>query len=142
MATLMAGYFHASVLAICVLYAVALVVGITRIYVGAHYPRDVLAGAILGSAWGLLGAIVESAYIRHGGTTMIHYIGLTSMKKPHIYVPPQHPRLKLTGASISTAAAANAPISSVPLQTPVNSARPTGVAAETGVAVQVSVEGL
>jgi membrane-associated phospholipid phosphatase len=27
-------------------------------YVGAHYPRDVLAGAILGSAWGLLGGIV------------------------------------------------------------------------------------
>ena len=27
--------------------------------VGAHYPRDVLAGAILGSAWGLLGAIVD-----------------------------------------------------------------------------------
>ena len=37
-----------------------------------------------------LGAIVESAYIRHGGTTMIHYIGVTSMAKPHIYVPPQH----------------------------------------------------
>jgi Xaa-Pro dipeptidase len=37
-----------------------------------------------------LGAIVESAYIKDGGTTMIHYIGLTSMKKPHIYVPPQH----------------------------------------------------
>ena len=37
-----------------------------------------------------LGAIVESAYIKHGGTTMIHYIGVTSMAKPHIYVPPQH----------------------------------------------------
>jgi membrane-associated phospholipid phosphatase len=58
MATLMAGYFHAGVWAVCLLYAVALLVGITRIYVGAHYPRDVLAGAILGSAWGLLGGIV------------------------------------------------------------------------------------
>jgi Xaa-Pro aminopeptidase len=38
-----------------------------------------------------LGAIVESAYIRCGGTTMIHYIGVTSMAKPHIHVPPQHP---------------------------------------------------
>jgi Xaa-Pro aminopeptidase len=38
-----------------------------------------------------LGAIVESAYVKHGGTTMIHYIGVTSMAKPHIYVPPQHP---------------------------------------------------
>jgi membrane-associated phospholipid phosphatase len=58
MATLMAGYFHAGVWAMCLLYAIALVVGITRIYVGAHYPRDVLAGAILGSAWGLLVGIV------------------------------------------------------------------------------------
>lgn len=37
-----------------------------------------------------LGAIVESAYVKHGGTTMIHYIGVTAMDKPHIYVPPQH----------------------------------------------------
>jgi membrane-associated phospholipid phosphatase len=58
MATLMAGYFHVGVWAVCVLYAIALLVGITRMYVGAHYPRDVLAGAILGSAWGLLGGIV------------------------------------------------------------------------------------
>jgi membrane-associated phospholipid phosphatase len=57
-ATLMAGYFHAGAWAVCLLYSIALVVGITRIYVGAHYPRDVLAGAILGSAWGLLGGIV------------------------------------------------------------------------------------
>ena len=58
MATLLAGYFHAGVWAVCLLYAIALLVGITRMYVGAHYPRDVLAGAILGSAWGLLGGIV------------------------------------------------------------------------------------
>ena len=58
MATLMAAYFDAGVWAVCLLYAIALLVGITRIYVGAHYPRDVLAGAILGSAWGLLGGIV------------------------------------------------------------------------------------
>jgi len=58
MATLMAGYFHAGVWAVCLVYAIALLVGITRIYVGAHYPRDVLAGAILGSVWGLLGGIV------------------------------------------------------------------------------------
>jgi Xaa-Pro aminopeptidase len=53
-----------------------------------------LAALIAGTKPGLtereLGAIVESAYIRHGGTTMIHYIGVTSMAKPHIYVPPQH----------------------------------------------------
>jgi len=38
-----------------------------------------------------LGNIVERAYVGHGGTTMIHYIGCTSMSKPHICVPPQHP---------------------------------------------------
>jgi membrane-associated phospholipid phosphatase len=58
MATLMAGYFHVAVWAVCLLYALALVVGITRIYMGAHYPRDVLSGAVLGAAWGLLAGIV------------------------------------------------------------------------------------
>ncbi len=48
-ATLMAGHFHASIWAVFLLYAIALLVGITRMYVGAHYPRDVLAGAILDS---------------------------------------------------------------------------------------------
>jgi membrane-associated phospholipid phosphatase len=54
MATLLAQYFHAGVWVVFLLYAMATLVGITRIYVGAHYPRDVLAGAILGSVWGLL----------------------------------------------------------------------------------------
>ena len=58
MATLLVGYFHPGVWAVGLLYTIALLVGITRMYVGAHYPRDVLAGAILGSAWGLLGGIV------------------------------------------------------------------------------------
>jgi membrane-associated phospholipid phosphatase len=59
MTTLMIQHFHASIWVAVVLYATALLVGITRMYVGAHYPRDVLAGAILGSAWGLLGGIVD-----------------------------------------------------------------------------------
>jgi membrane-associated phospholipid phosphatase len=58
-ATLVIQHFHVSVLAAILLYAIALLVGITRMYVGAHYPRDVLAGAILGSAWGLLGVVVD-----------------------------------------------------------------------------------
>jgi membrane-associated phospholipid phosphatase len=65
MATLMAQHFHASVWAVFLLYAIALLVGITRMYVGAHYPRDVLAGAILGSAWGLLGVLVDG-YVLNG----------------------------------------------------------------------------
>lgn len=46
-----------------------------------------------------LGNIVERAYVGHGGTTMIHYIGVTSMACPHIFVPPQHhsPREVQTG---------------------------------------------
>jgi membrane-associated phospholipid phosphatase len=65
MATLMAPHFHASAWLVILLYASALLVGITRMYVGAHYPRDVLAGAILGSAWGLLGVLVDG-YVLNG----------------------------------------------------------------------------
>jgi membrane-associated phospholipid phosphatase len=44
------------------LYLLALFIGLTRMYVGAHYPRDVLAGAILGSLWGLLGVLVDQRF--------------------------------------------------------------------------------
>lgn len=64
-ATLMVQHFHATLWVAILLYVVALLVGITRMYVGAHYPRDVLAGAILGSAWGLLGVIVDG-YVLSG----------------------------------------------------------------------------
>jgi len=64
------------------------------IRIGAAMSDAGLAALLAGTKPGLtereLGAIVESAYIGHGGTTMIHYIGMTSMRKPHIYVPPQH----------------------------------------------------
>jgi membrane-associated phospholipid phosphatase len=60
MATLLLQYFHVNIYVWVGLYAIALLVGITRIYVGMHYPRDVLGGAILGTAWGLLGVIVNS----------------------------------------------------------------------------------
>jgi len=60
MATLLLHYYHVGVYVWLVLYAIALMVGITRIYVGMHYPRDVLGGAILGTTWGLLGVIFNS----------------------------------------------------------------------------------
>jgi len=65
MVTLLAPHFHASAWVVFLLYAIALLVGVTRMYVGAHYPRDVLAGAILGSAWGLLGVLVDG-YVLNG----------------------------------------------------------------------------
>jgi Xaa-Pro dipeptidase len=36
-----------------------------------------------------LGDLVERAYIAQGGTTMIHYIAVTSMADPQVCVPPQ-----------------------------------------------------
>lgn len=63
MATLIIQHFNAGPIGGLTLYSIALLVGITRIYVGMHYPRDVIGGAVLGTAWGLLGAIINS-YIR------------------------------------------------------------------------------
>ncbi len=40
------------------LYLIATFVGFTRVYVGAHYPRDVLAGAILGLVLGILDVLI------------------------------------------------------------------------------------
>jgi membrane-associated phospholipid phosphatase len=41
------------------LYGVAVLVGITRVYVGVHYPRDVLGGAVLGCLWGILVGLLD-----------------------------------------------------------------------------------
>jgi membrane-associated phospholipid phosphatase len=48
------------------LYAVAMSVGFTRIYVGAHYPRDVIGGAVLGSVWGILATLVDPYWLGLG----------------------------------------------------------------------------
>ena len=36
-----------------------------------------------------LGNLVERAYVGEGGTTFIHYIGVTPMAEPRLFVPPQ-----------------------------------------------------
>lgn len=62
--------------------------------IGAAFCDAGFASLLAGTQPGLtereLGALVEDAYLKHGGTTMIHYIGVTSMANPHIHVPPQH----------------------------------------------------
>ena len=57
-ATVTINYFRLPLTAAILLYAIALTVGITRVYLGAHYPRDVMAGAILGLIWGTMGVII------------------------------------------------------------------------------------
>jgi membrane-associated phospholipid phosphatase len=65
MTTLLAQHFQWDALLVGILYTVAMVVAVTRIYVGAHYPRDVIAGAVLGSVWGILTSLAE-IYLRTG----------------------------------------------------------------------------
>jgi Xaa-Pro dipeptidase len=44
-----------------------------------------------------LADLVERAYVAKGGTTFIHYIGVTSMASPRICVPPQFASSRKTG---------------------------------------------
>lgn len=43
---------------------VALLVGLTRLYLGVHYPTDVLSGMLLGSAWAFLVAAATAELTR------------------------------------------------------------------------------
>jgi len=57
--TFLARALEPGALGVILLYFAAVLVGLTRMYVGAHYPRDVAAGAILGRVWGVLAGIAE-----------------------------------------------------------------------------------
>jgi len=59
LAMLISHWFHPGIGGIAGLYAAAVLVGFTRVYVGAHYPRDVIGGAVLGSVWGILVTLVD-----------------------------------------------------------------------------------
>jgi membrane-associated phospholipid phosphatase len=57
--TVLSHWFQLGLGATVALYAVAALVGFTRMYVGAHYPRDVIGGAVLGCVWGTLATQVD-----------------------------------------------------------------------------------
>jgi membrane-associated phospholipid phosphatase len=59
MMTLLIQFFQPGTLITAMLLTTAALVGYTRIYVGAHYPRDVIGGAILGSVWGIFSALIQ-----------------------------------------------------------------------------------
>jgi Xaa-Pro aminopeptidase len=61
--------------------------------IGAVFSDQGFASLLKGAKAGMtereLADLVERAYVGQGGTTFIHYIGVTSMADPHICVPPQ-----------------------------------------------------
>jgi membrane-associated phospholipid phosphatase len=57
--TVVINQFGWSSLTAAVLYGVAAIVGLTRMYVGMHFPRDVIGGAILGISWGLVFTLID-----------------------------------------------------------------------------------
>lgn len=66
LASFLSHYFELNPLATFGLYGLAMVVGVTRVYVGAHYPRDVAAGAMLGSVWGIMIILVDTFFVTRG----------------------------------------------------------------------------
>lgn len=48
-------------------FTITLSVGVTRLYLGVHWPSDVLGGWIAGGGWVLLCWILRHAYERHKG---------------------------------------------------------------------------
>ena len=47
----------------CVALLLTLIVGVSRVYLGVHFPSDVLAGWSLGVAWALL-TLIALGYLK------------------------------------------------------------------------------
>jgi undecaprenyl-diphosphatase len=66
---LIAGSLERRVLRVYVVAAsalLALMIGVSRVYIGVHYPSDVLAGWTLGLGWALFCGLLERALQRRG----------------------------------------------------------------------------
>jgi membrane-associated phospholipid phosphatase len=63
---LLVQHFHPGAVGAIAMFSLAALVGFTRIYVGAHYPRDVLAGVVLGSVWGILATLLDPYWLGLG----------------------------------------------------------------------------
>lgn len=61
--TLIIQHFQPALGISIILCAIAVLVGLTRIYVGAHYPRDVIAGFVLGTVWGILIMLMDPYFL-------------------------------------------------------------------------------
>jgi len=64
LASLLAHHFQFNLWLTALLYGLAALVGFTRMYIGAHYPRDVLGGLIAGWVWRVLAALADQGLAR------------------------------------------------------------------------------